>query len=188
MLKKIFTFIALLICSLCFADGFNCEALENPPASIRHEIKRATGSHFWYSNPLHSYQLQEYKCEVAFFSRIIQKTNGTRLCQIVFENNKAEIKEIHIKFKDGKIVSIPKKNAGVYKDEKGVEHYYFTGELPVQQYINYFVKDMPQFVLASIPKLFNGKIELPIQKEWLQAFSNMKILFVISNEVQIRFQ
>lgn len=142
-MKKLFiSLLALLVCSLCFADGFNNEALKNPPKSIKHEIKQATGSHFWYSNPLHSYQVKEYKCEVAFFSRIVQKTNGIRLCQIIFENNKAEIKEIHIKFKDGRIVSISTKNSGIYKDENGIDHYYFTGELPLQKYIDYFVKDM----------------------------------------------
>ena len=187
-MKKIFIVVYLLICCLCFADGFNNEALKNPPKSIKHEIKQTTGSHFWYSNPLHSYQVKEYKCEVAFFSRIVQKTNGIRLCQIIFENNKSEIEGIQIKFKDGRIVSIPKKNAGVYNDENGVAHYYFTGELPVQQYVDYFVKDMPQYVLASIPKFFNGKIELPIQDKWLQAFLNMKILFSISNEVQVQFR
>ena len=113
MLKKIFVCVALITCCACFADGFNYEALKNPPANILH-VKTDSGSLIWMSKKYYSVKLPQYNCMVFFLSRIIQK-DGKASCQIMFSNNREPISELFIKFKDGKATEV-----GAEKNEEAL--------------------------------------------------------------------
>ena len=187
MLKKIFVYAALIACCTCFAGGFNYETLKNPPANIFH-AKTDSGSLVWMSKKYYSVRLPQYNCMVFFLSRIIQK-DGKASCQIIFSNNREPISELFIKFKEGKIIPIRNLKSDIVQEDDNQNYYRFVGNISVQEYIDYFVKNMPVAILFKMPKTSSdSKLEILMDKNWANAFNDMKPFFKLDNEVQVKFQ
>ena len=187
MLKKIFVCVALITCCTCFAGGFNFETLKNPPSNILH-VKTDSGSLIWMSKKYYSVKLPQYNCMVFFLSRIIQK-DGKPSCQVIFSNNREPISELFIKFKNGKTIPICKLKSDIVQEDDNQNYYRFVGELSVQEYIDCFVKKMPATILFKMPKTStDSKLEILMDKNWINSFNDMKPFFKLDNEVQVQFR
>ena len=185
MLKKIFTIAALFFCCICFADGFNYEALKNPPPEIK-VIKYDDGDIIWRIEKIINIIPPEIKTEFYVGPRIFQDRGALRI-QILFWNDKGVIDKLSFTTTDGKKITIPIKKNDTF-EERGKVFFRAVGELPLNQYIDYFVKTSPRFVEFKVPKIHSNAIQAELTDNWKQSFELFKKFFKLDNEVQVQFR
>ena len=185
MLKKIVTVIALISCCLCFADGFNYEALKNPPKGIKVD-RFDDGDIIWRINKIIAVIPEEIKTEFYVGPRIL-KDKGKLFIQILFWNDKGITERLSFTTTDGKKITIPIKKNDTF-EEGGKTFFRFVGELPLNQYIDFFVKTSPRFVEFKVPKIHSNAIQAELTDNWKQSFELFKQFFKLDNEVQVQFR
>lgn len=185
-MKKLFiSLLALLVCSLCFADGFNYETLKNPPANIQF-IDYKDGN-VCYMHKARMIVPSLSRVDFMLFPNII-RISGQHKCQIRFASSIGYASEFSIKFKTGKIVKLNIKPKTFSSKDGNIVFYFIVCELPLQEYINYFVKDMPVAIRVKIPALDKSTCEITIDEPWRKSFDAMKPFFKLDNEVQVQFR
>ena len=75
-----------------------------------------------------------------------------------------------------------------FDSKYGETNFHFVySSLPLQDYINYFVKDMP--VAIKFKKEGSKQIfQLDFHEGWKKSFDLMKPFFKLDNEVQVQFR
>ena len=184
MLKKIVTIAALFFCCICFADGFNQEALKNPPANIQF-IDYKDGDVCYIPKAV-IYTETSNIGTLSMYPRII-RLSGVLKIQILFISDKGHAKKIYIKHK-GNFVEL--KIAGVRESphKRLGKIYWVICELPIEKYVEYFIKNFPPDLRFNVPQIDKSTLEVEIPKDWKDSFDAMKPFFKLDNEVQIRFQ
>ena len=185
-MKKLFiSLLALFVCSLCFANGFNQESLKNPPKGIK-VARFDDGDIIWRINKIIAVIPEEIKTEFYVGPRIFQD-RGTLRIQILFWNDKGITERLSFTTTDGKKITIPIKKNDTF-EEGGKTFFRFVGELPLNQYIDYFVKTSPRFVEFKVPKIHSNVIQAELTDNWKQSFELFKQFFKLDKEVQVQFR
>ncbi|MBO5838090.1 MAG: hypothetical protein J6R06_00245 [Bacteroidales bacterium] len=184
MLKKIVVCIALISCFLCFADDFNYELLKNPSKEIG--VTNFKSGNIGLE-PLHKTIITDFNNEKYFIFPYIIRFDGKYYCQIRFGILQCLITDLFIVFKSGKEIKItlrPKR----FDEQYGETNFHFVySTLPLQDYINYFVKDMP--VAIKFKKEGSKQIfRMNFHEGWKKSFDLMKPFFKLDNEVQVQFR
>ena len=184
MLKKIVTIAALFVCCLCFADGFDHEALKNPSKEIA-IIDFKDGD--IALEPLHKTIVTDVNDAKFFIFPYIIRLNGKYNCQIRFGTSACFVTDLFLVFKSGKEIKVtlrPKR----FDSKYGETNFHFVySSLPLQDYINYFVKDMP--VAIKFKKEGSEQIfRMNFHEGWKKSFDLMKPFFKLDNEVQVQFR
>ena len=185
-MKKIFAIVSLFVCCLCFADGFNYEVLKKPSKEIA-VIELKGGSGNIGLEPLPKTIITDFNNEEYFIFPYIIRLNGKYNCQIRFGTSACFVTDLFLVFKSGKEIKVtlrPKR----YDDQYGETKFHFVySALPLQDYINYFVKDMP--VAIKFKKEGSKQIfQLDFHEGWKKSFDLMKPFFKLDNEVQVQFR
>ena len=185
MLKKIVTVVALIVCGLCFADGFDYETLKNPPANIQFIDYKDGDVCYMPKERMIIPSLS--KIDFMFFPNII-RISGNHKCQIRFASSVGHATEFFIKFKSGNIVKLDIKPKTFSSKDGNTVFYFIVCELSLQKYIDYFVKDMPTAIRVKIPQLGESVFEINVDAPWKKSFDAMKPFFKLDNEVQVQFR
>ncbi len=185
MKRLLVTIVALFVCCLCFADGFNYEALKKPPKGIK-VVRFDDGDIIWRINKIIAVIPEEIKTEFYVGPRIL-KDKGKLFIQILFWNDKGITERLSFTTTDGKKITIPIKKNDTF-EEGGKTFFRFVGELPLNQYIDFFVKTSPRFVEFKIPKVDSKTLQAELTDNWKQSFELFKKFFKLDNEVQVQFR
>ena len=185
MLKKIVTVIALSACYLCFANGFNQESLKNPPPGFD-VVKYDDGDIIWRPTLFVHVIPPEIKTDLYLGPRIFQDRGRLRI-QIQFWNDKGVTERLSFTTIDRKKIAIPIKKNDII-EVRNKKYFRTIGELPLNQYIDYFVKTSPRFVEFKIPKVDSKTLQAELTENWKQLFELFKQFFKLDNEVQVKFQ
>ena len=186
MLKKIVICIALISCCFCFADDFNYELLKNPSKEIA-VIDFKDGSGDIGLEPLHKTIITDVNDAKFFIFPYIIRLNGKYNCQIRFGTSACFVTDLFLVFKSGKEIKVtlrPKR----FDSKYGETNFHFVySSLPLQDYINYFVKDMP--VAIKFKKEGSEQIfRMNFHEGWKKSFDAMKPFFKLDKEVQMQFR
>ena len=184
MLKKIVVCIALISCFLCFAGDFNYELLKNPPKEIG--ITNFEGGIIGLE-PLHKTIITDFNNEKYFIFPYIIRLNGKYNCQIRFGTSACFVTDLFLVFKSGKEIKITLRSKR-FDDQYGETKFHFVySYLSLQDYINYFIKDMP--VAIKFKKEGSKQIfRMNFHEGWKESFDLMKPFFTLDNEVQVQFR
>ena len=184
-MKKLFISLsALFVCSLCFADGFNYETLKNPPANIQF-IDYKDGDVCYLPKQV-VYTETSNIGTVSMHPRII-RLSGKLKVQIIFISDKGHAKKIYIKHKG---IFVELKIAGVRESplKRLGKMYWVICELPIEKYVEYFIKNFPSDLRFNVPQISKFTLETDIPKSWKKSFDAMKPFFKLDNEVQVQFR
>ena len=182
MLKKIFACAALISCYLCLADGFNYETLKNPPSNIQF-IDYKDGDVCYLPKQV-VYTETSNIGTVSMHPRII-RLSGKLKVQIIFISDKGHAKKIYIKHKGNFVelkITAPNKNPD--KDKI----FWVRCEIPIDEYIEYFIKNFPSDLRFNVPQISKFTLETDIPNGWKKSFDAMKPFFNLDNEVQMQFR
>ena len=186
MLKKIVICTALISCFLCFADDFNYETLKNPSKEIA-VIDFKDGSGDIGLEPLHKTLFEDHSNAKYFIFPYIIRLSGKYFCQIRFGTSQCLVTDLFLVFKSGKEIKITLRSKR-FDDQYGETKFHFVySSLPLQDYINYFIKDMP--IAIKFKKKDSSQVFLlDFLEGWKKSFNLMKPFFKLDNEVQVKFQ
>ena len=185
MLKKIFVCIALAVCCICFANGFNQESLKNPPKGFD-VVKYSDGDIIWRPTLFVRVIPPEIKTELYLGPRIFQDRGRLRI-QIQFWNDKGTTERLSFTTINGNKIVVPIVKNDII-EVRNKKFFRAIGELPLNKYIDYFVKTSPQFVEFKVPKIHPNTIQAELTDNWKQSFELFKQFFKLDNEVQVKFQ
>lgn len=182
MLKKIVICISLISCFLCFADDFNYELLKNPPANIQF-IDYKDGDVCYVPKKV-IYTETSNIGTVSMYPRIM-RLSGKLKIQVLFISDKGHAKKIYIKHKGNFVelkITAPNKNPD--KDKI----FWVRCEIPIDEYIEYFIKNFPSDLRFNVPQISKFTLETDIPEGWKKSFDAMKPFFKLDNEVQVQFR
>ena len=185
MKRLLVTIFALAVCCICFANGFNQESLKNPPKGFD-VVKYNDGDIIWRPTLFVHVIPSEIKTDIYLGPRIFQDRGRLRI-QIQFWNDKGVTERLSFTTIDRKKIAIPiKKNDSI--EVRNKKYFRTIGELPLNQYIDYFVKTSPRFVEFKVPKIHSNVIQAELTDNWKQSFELFKKFFKLDNEVQVQFR
>ncbi len=161
------------------SSGIFHEALfKSPPPNIIMEADDDGTVHYWgqsASDAIYS----KHDLSLTFGPRIQRKSN-TIECQIIFVCNKGYPQQLSIKFASGRTWTIPTTEQETL-DADGVIFYRNISSIPVNKYIEYFVKDSPVDIRIKGPQFGNGQLEIPLIQDFKTAFHEMAVFFNVTD-------
>ena len=190
MLKKIFVFLSFIVCSICFCYELNSTALAEPPKEI--DLFDYKDGDVAYTPLKKTLITTDNNLKIMVFP-FVGRYSGKYNFQIRIANTAGNIAKLLIKRANGKTTELKLRPDPYFQETiNGNLLYYSCFEISQEQYVEYFVKEIPVAFLFQFPntdKFYNVLIV-----SWKECFEIMaKSLFnkksnSSDNEVQVQFR
>ncbi|MBO5838091.1 MAG: hypothetical protein J6R06_00250 [Bacteroidales bacterium] len=190
MLKKIVIFLALVVCIVCFGYELNFTTLAKPPKEI--DLFDYKDGDVAYTPLKKTLITTDNNLKIMVFP-FIGRYSGKYNFQIRIANTTGNIAKLSIRRTNGNKFDLKLRPVPYFQETVNGNLLYFSCfEISQEQYIEYFVKEIPASVLFQFPndsKLYNIPIGL-----WKESFETVakslfnKKLNASDNEVQVQFR